>query len=57
MVEHYVDDLVSGAQNDEKAFQIYEESKEIMSTGGFNLRKWHSNSSSLVNPINASIRG
>ena len=32
MVEHlreslYVDDLVSGAQNDEKAFQIYEESK------------------------------
>jgi hypothetical protein len=33
MVEHlreslYVDDLVSGAQNDEKAFQIYKESKE-----------------------------
>jgi hypothetical protein len=44
---------VSGAQNDEKAFQIYEESKEIMSTGGFNLRKWHSNSSSLINSINA----
>jgi hypothetical protein len=58
MVEHlresmYVDDLVSGAQNDERAFQIYEESKEIMSTGGFNLRKWHSKTSSLVNPINA----
>ena len=58
MVEHlreslYVDDLVSGAQNDEKAFQIYEESKEIMSTGGFNLRKWHSNSRSLMNSINA----
>jgi hypothetical protein len=58
MVEHlreslYVDDLVSGALNDGKAFQIYEESKEIMSTGGFNLRKWHSNSSSLMNSINA----
>jgi hypothetical protein len=58
MVEHlreslYVDDLVSGAQNDEKAFQIYKQSKEIMSTGGFNLRKWHSNSRSLMNSINA----
>jgi hypothetical protein len=58
MVEHlreslYVDDLLSGAQNDEKAFQIYEEYKEIMSAGGFNLRKWHSNSSSLMNSINA----
>ena len=60
IVEHlreslYVDDPVSGAQNDEKAFQIYEESKEIiMSTGGFNLRKWHSNSTSLMQSINIS---
>ena len=59
IVEHfrqsfYVDDLVSGAQNDEKAFQIYEESKEIMSTGGFSLRKWHSNSTSLMQSINNS---
>ena len=39
----YVDDLVSGELNEEKAYEIYEKSKKIMSEGGFNLRKWHTN--------------
>ena len=47
----YVDDLVSGASNDGKAFDIYKDAKKIMLEGGFNLRKWNSNSSTLVERI------
>ena len=32
----YVDDLVSGARIDEEGFELYK-TKELMSTGGFNL--------------------
>lgn len=48
----YVDDFVSGAEDDEKAFEVYKGAREVMSRGGFNLRKWHSNSSTLVQSIN-----
>ena len=47
----YVDDLVSGADDKEKAFKLYGESKEMLSKGGFNLRKWHSNSEELMKSI------
>jgi len=50
----YVDDFVSGAENEETAFQIYKDAKGIMSAGGFNLRKWNSNSQNLVQSINSS---
>ena len=44
IVEHlkkslYVDDFVSGAKDDERALEIYKGSKQLMSSGGFNLRK------------------
>ena len=48
----YVDDLVSGAPKDDQAFEIYQNTKRVMSDGGFNLRKWCSNSASLVEAIN-----
>ena len=48
----YVDDLLSGGSNDSQTFDIYKRSKEIMSEGGFNLRKWNSNSSTLLESIN-----
>jgi formylmethanofuran dehydrogenase subunit A len=48
----YVDDLVSGAPEDDQAFEIYYNTKRVMSEGGFNLRKWCSNSASLVETIN-----
>ena len=56
IVEHikkslYVDDFVSGAENDEKALEIYKGSKQLMSVGGFNLRKWSSNSDDLTKSI------
>ena len=47
----YVDDLITGEENDEKAQNVYTKSKRIMAAGGFNLRKWHSNSRNLLKYI------
>ena len=47
----YIDDLVSGAPNEDKAFNIYKDAKKIMLEGGFNLRKWNLNSSTLVKEL------
>ena len=44
----YVDDLIAGAEDKKKAFDIYQKAKKIMSEGGVNLRKWNSNSRSLL---------
>ena len=48
----YVDDLVTGAEDDAKAFDVYQTSKKVMAAGSFNLRKWHSNSPKLLEKIN-----
>ena len=42
-----MDDLVTGEITVEKAYAIYERSKKVMSEGGFNLRKWKTNSREL----------
>ena len=47
----YVDDLISGKETDDQAFHVYQVSKSIMATGGFNLRKWNSNSVTLMQRI------
>ena len=39
----YVDDLLTGECNEEKALAIYHRAKKLMSEGGFNLRKWKIN--------------
>lgn len=39
----YVDDLTSGAEDEEQAFQMFTMSKEILKEAGFNLRKFYSN--------------
>ena len=49
----YVDDLLSGAGDNEKALEIYHKSKKIMADGGFNLRKWNSHSQTLLKSIEA----
>lgn len=48
----YVDDFVAGAEDENQAFTIYKEAKDILLSGGFNLRKWNSNSKKLVEAIN-----
>ena len=39
----YVDDVLMGANDMHEAFTLYQESKHIFSTGGFNLRKFARN--------------
>ena len=48
----YVDDLASGAEDEEQAFQIFTMSKEILKEAGFNLRKFYSNSAALQARVN-----
>ena len=50
----YVDDLVSGGTDVHEAFDVYQTAKLIMYRGGFNLRKWHSNSLELLELIRQS---
>lgn len=47
----YVDDLITGTETDEEALVVYKKSKQIMAEGGFNLRKWNSNSRTLLRAI------
>ena len=47
----YVDDIVAGADSEDEAYQLYLESKEVLSHGSFNLRKFVSNSSHLQKRI------
>ena len=48
----YVDDLLTGEDSDKMAFAIYKRAKKLMSEGGFNLRKWKTNSQQLQETIN-----
>ena len=47
----YVDDLISGGDTVEEAFNTYLVANKAMSEGGFNLRKWNSNSPELISRI------
>ena len=47
----YVDDVVFGADSEENAFSLCKESKDILRSGGFNLRKFVTNSPSLQEKI------
>ena len=48
----YVEDLATSFENDDEAFQTYKTAKKIMSEGHFNLRKWRTNSQTLLKRIN-----
>ena len=45
----YVDDFSGGGDDDDDAYLLYDRSKEIMKEGGFTLRKWATNSKTLMN--------
>ena len=51
----YVDDFVTGAADEEQAYQLFVRSKEIMKSGGFNLRKFSSNSLSLQSRVHSTV--
>ena len=48
----YVDDLATSSETDDEAYQTYKTAKQIMSEGRFNLRKWRTNSKTLLKRIN-----
>ena len=48
----YVDDIVSGAETEEKAYTIYMRTKALLKSASFNLRKFASNSNSLQEVVN-----
>ena len=43
----YVDDIVSGASTEDEAFEFFTQAKELFRRGGFNLRKFLTNSKEL----------
>ena len=43
----YVDDVITGAASEDEAFDLYTQAKEILQRGGFNLRKFLTNSRHL----------
>ena len=56
VVEHllqstYVDDIVSGADSEDEAFDLYAQAKELFRRGGFNLWKFLTNSKELQQRI------
>ena len=47
----YVDDIISGADTDDHTYRVYSDSKMMFKEGGFNLRKFVTNSSDLQKKI------
>ena len=47
----YVDDVVFGAVDEESAYELYRDSKEMLKSGSFNLRKFSTNSPTLQEKI------
>lgn len=47
----YVDDMISGGGRVDEAFKLYDVARQVMHEGGFNLRKWNSNSCELLSRI------
>ena len=44
----YVDDVLSGAPEDDSALQLKDELCDLLSKGGFQLTKWASNSQKVI---------
>lgn len=49
--DFYVDDLLTGAHTEEEAYQLVAQLVKMMKMGGFRLRKWSSNVSSVLDDI------
>ena len=47
----YVDDFASSVPTDEEAFELFQKLKSRFKEGGFNMRKWASNSENLMSLI------
>ena len=52
----YVDDLLGGADDEQSAFALYQDLRQVLTKGGFQLRKWRSSSSAVLNKIPADLQ-
>ena len=52
----YVDDLLAGADSVEEAVALYKELREVLLKGGFNLKKWRSSSTEVLNSIPSELQ-
>ena len=52
----YVDEFPGGGSDDESAIHVYQRAKAIMKEGGFNLRKWKTNSSIVRQRISEEMK-
>ncbi|CAK1583774.1 unnamed protein product [Parnassius mnemosyne] len=49
--DFYVDDLMSGCQNEKEATKLYYQINKLLNKGGFELQKWSSNNDTFLNTI------
>jgi len=56
LTDMYVDDLMTGAANETDALEIQRQLLLLTERGGFQLRKWSSNSSTLLSALNPEMR-
>ena len=49
--DFYVDDLITGCESVEEGVQIFKDMNELLSHGGFQLQKWSSNNTNLLQEI------
>ena len=47
----YVENIITGGETEEEGFELYVQSKQILQEGGFNLRKFLTNSKHLQEQI------
>jgi len=47
----YVDDVATGTKNEESAFRLQHDFINVFKRGGFDLRKWSSNSITLLEAV------
>jgi len=47
----YVDDCLAGADTEQEALQLYHQLRNLLLEGGFNLRKWRSSSTEILESI------
>ena len=52
----YVDDLLAGAESEEEAVELYQELRELLLKGGFNLKKWRSSSAEVLKSIPSELQ-
>ena len=47
----YVDDLVDGSSDEDQFYGLYQNTKECLKEGGFEMQKWNSNCGELMKCI------